>query len=156
MPDPNPQSTAKIAGHPIHPMLIPFPVAFFVGALAVDIAYAQTGEAFWATAGRWLLGAGLVMAALAALTGLTDFLGDRRIRALRAAWYHMIGNVIVVLIELFSLWQRIELGAAFVVPTGLTLSVVATLLLLFNGWKGWDMVYRHHVAIIGDPDDRRI
>jgi len=50
----NPRSTAKIAGHPIHPMLIPFPIAFFVGTLAVDIVYSQTGGPFWATAGRWL------------------------------------------------------------------------------------------------------
>lgn len=152
MDDLNPQSTAKIAGHPLHPMLIPFPVAFFVGTLAADIAYSQTGDAFWAEAGRWLLGAGLVMAALAAVAGLTDFLGDRRVRALSAAWQHMIGNVVVVLIELFSLWQRLALGAEFVVPVGLTLSLVVTLLLLFTGWKGWDMVYRHHVAIT----DRRV
>jgi len=152
--DVNPQSTAKIADHPLHPMLIPFPIAFFVGTLAVDIAYSQTGDPFWAAAGRWLLGAGLVMAALAALAGLTDFLGDRRIRALRAAWLHMVGNVVVVLIELVNLWQRLEAGAAFIVPTGLVLSVIATLLLLFNGWKGWEMVYRHRVAIVGDQERR--
>ena len=151
--DTNPQSTAKIADHPIHPMLIPFPVAFFVGTLVVDIAFSQTGDAFWAAAGRWLLGAGLVMAALAALAGLTDFLGDRRIRALRAAWYHMIGNVVLVLIELVNLWQRLEVGDQFIVPMGLTLSAVGTLLLLFNGWQGWEMVYRHRVAIVG-ADDR--
>lgn len=152
----NPQSTAKIAGHPIHPMLIPFPIAFFVGTLAADIVYSRTGDAFWATAGRWLLAAGLVMAALAALAGLTDFLGDRRIRALRASWLHMIGNVIVVLIEAVNLWQRLEAGAGFVVPLGLILSIVATLLLLFNGWKGWEMVYRHRVAIAPtEPTDLR-
>lgn len=151
--DTNPRSTAKIADHPLHPMLIPFPVAFFVGTLVVDIVFNQTGDAFWAAAGRWLLGAGLVMAALAALAGLTDFLGDRRIRALRAAWYHMIGNVVLVLIELVNLWQRLEVGDQFIVPTGLALSAVGTLLLLFNGWKGWEMVYRHRVAIVG-ADDR--
>ena len=152
--DTNPQSTAKIADHPLHPMLIPFPVAFFVATLAVDVAYSQTGDPFWATAARWLLGAGLVMAALAAVTGLTDFFGDRRIRALRAAWHHMIGNVILVLIQLINLWQRIEVGDGFVVPAGLILSAVATLLLLFNGWKGWEMVYRHHVAVVGSDDGR--
>jgi uncharacterized membrane protein len=151
----NPQSTAKIAGHPIHPMLIPFPIAFFVGTLAVDVAYSQTGDPFWASAGRWLLGAGLVTAALAAVAGLTDFLGDRRIRQLRAAWQHMIGNVAVVLIEAVNLWQRVELRDDFIVPAGLILSLAATLLLLFNGWKGWEMVYRHHVAVAGGSDDPR-
>ena len=152
----NPKSTASIGGHPIHPMLIPFPVAFFVGALAVDIAYSQTSLAFWATAGLWLLGAGLVMAALAALAGLTDFLGERRIRDLRAAWLHMIGNIILVVIELFNLWRRLADGPDFIVPTGLTLSVVATLLLLFNGWKGWEMVYRHRVGIAEASDQPQL
>ena len=60
----NPKSTASIAGHPIHPMLIPFPIAFFVATLACDIAYwGAAGEA-WVTASLWLLGAGIIMAAL--------------------------------------------------------------------------------------------
>ena len=143
----NPRSTAKIAGHPIHPMLIPFPIAFFVGTLAVDIVYSQTGGPFWATAGRWLLGAGLVMAALAATAGLTDFLGEPRVRALRAAWHHMIGNIVAVLAELVNLWQRLEQGDAFVVPTGLVVSAGVTLLLLYNGWRGWEMVYRGRVGV---------
>jgi len=143
----NPQSTARIAGHPIHPMLIPFPIAFFVGTLAVDIAYSQTSDPFWATAGRWLLIAGLAMAALAAFAGLTDFLGDRLIRALSAAWHHMIGNVTAVLLEAFNLWQRLRHGDAFVLPTGLILSAVVTLLLLYNGWRGWEMVYRGRVGV---------
>ena len=152
----NPKSTAAINGHPIHPMLIPFPVAFFVGTLAVDVAYSQTLQEFWAVAGRWLLGAGLAMAALAALAGLTDFFGERRIRDLRAAWYHMIGNVGLVLIEAFNLWRRLAEGAAFIVPTGLILSLVATLLLLFNGWKGWELVYRHRVGIAEANDEPRL
>jgi uncharacterized membrane protein len=147
----NPHSTARIAGHPIHPMLIPFPIAFFVGTLVTDIVYSQKGEVFWATMSQWLLVAGLVMAALAALAGLTDFLGDRRIRQLSAAWHHMIGNVTVVVIEIVSLWQRLDKGAGFVVPTGLALSALATLLLLYNGWRGWEMVYRDHVGVSDEP-----
>ena len=57
----NPRSTACIAGHPLHPMVIPFPIASFVGALVTDIAFARSGNAFWAEASQWLLGAGVVM-----------------------------------------------------------------------------------------------
>ena len=96
----NPQSTAKIAGHPIHPMLIPFPIAFFVATFVCDLVYWQTGNAAWANATIWLLGAGIVMAALAALAGLTDVIGEERIRGLADAWWHAGGNVIVVLIQL--------------------------------------------------------
>src|SRR5665811_2176974 len=67
---PNPKSTAQIAGHPIHPMLIPFPIAFFVGTFVCDLVYWQMSNPAWAAATLWLLGAGLVMATLAAVMGL--------------------------------------------------------------------------------------
>jgi uncharacterized membrane protein len=96
----NPRSTASIAGHPLHPMLIPFPVAFFVGTFATDLAFWYSGNPLWVTGSLWLLGAGLVMAALAAVVGLIEVLGDQQIRALGDAWWHAGGNVVVVLIEL--------------------------------------------------------
>jgi len=145
--DENPRSTAKIASHPLHPMLIPFPVAFFIGALACDLAYWRTGDIGFAVGSAWLIGAGLVMAALAALAGLTDFLGSRRIRRLRVAWLHMAGNVIVVGLEALNLFLRQGDPGAGVVPDGLILSLAVTLLLLFTGWLGWEMVYRHRVGV---------
>ena len=72
----NPRSTVSIAGHPIHPMLIPFPIAFFVTTFISDLAFQQTGNPFWAMASLWLLGAGLVMAGLAAVVGLIDVLSE--------------------------------------------------------------------------------
>ena len=76
----NPVSTANIGDHPIHPMLIPFPIAFLVATFACDLAFWWTRTPGWATGALWLLGAALIMAALAAIAGLTDFLGDKRIR----------------------------------------------------------------------------
>jgi uncharacterized membrane protein len=55
----NPRSTASIAGHPIHPMLIPFPIAFFISTFVCDLVYWQTANASLATAAIWLLGAGI-------------------------------------------------------------------------------------------------
>lgn len=138
-------STAKIAHHPIHPMLVSFPIAAFVGTLAVDIAYIQTRNEFWFTAGKWLLGAGLVMAALAAIAGLLDFLGSDRVRHLTAAWIHAVGNVTVVAIELWNLLSRASPEA--VPGRGIVLSAIAVALLLVTGWMGWEMVYRHKVAV---------
>lgn len=143
----NPRATARLAGHPIHPMLVAFPIAFFVGAFAADIAYWQTGDAFFARGAVWLIGAGLVMAALAALAGLTDFLGSKAIRALRPAWLHMVGNVLAVMLEAINLLVRQRDPAAAVVPTGIGLSLLVTLLLLFTGWMGWEMVYRGRVGV---------
>jgi uncharacterized membrane protein len=147
----NPKSTASIAGHPIHPMLIPFPIAFFVATLACDIGYWITGNATWTAVSVWLLGAGIIMAALAAVVGLTDVLGDQRIRALSDVWWHAAGNVIVVLIEIYNWWARFSEGTGAIVPKGFILSLVAVLILLFTGWKGWEMVYRHRVGIAEEP-----
>ena len=147
----NPASTANIAGHPLHPILITLPIGLFIGTFLFDIVFWQTSRDVFATAALWLLGAGLVGAALAAVTGLVDFFGDDRIRNLGDAWQHAIGNVIMVLIQLFSFYQRYRYGTSAVVPVGLVLSLISVLIMLFTGWKGGEMVFRHRVAVYDEP-----
>jgi uncharacterized membrane protein len=148
MTDQNPHSTAKIADHPLHPMIVPFPIAFFVSVLATDIAYLQTAAPGFAQASMWLLGGGLAMALLAAVLGFTDFLGERRVRRIREAWLHMIGNLTAVLLAAVSFYLRATDGAeAAIAPAGVALSAIVAGLLLFNGWMGWALVYRHHVGV---------
>lgn len=151
MPTRNPVSTANFFGHPIHPMLIPFPIAFFVATFVCDLVFWRTGYQLWTTAALWLLGAGIVMAALAAIAGLTDFIGDKRIRNISDAWRHAIGNVIAVLVSVFSFYWRYRHGVAAVIPVGVVMSLVVVCILLFTGWKGWEMVYRHRVAVYDEP-----
>jgi uncharacterized membrane protein len=146
----NPHSTAQIAGHPIHPMLVPFPIAFLVATFVSDLIFWRTGNPGWATASLWLLGAALVMAALAALAGLTDFLGDARIRALRPAWHHMLGNIAAVLLSLVNWFLRYGAGEAAVLPTGILISFVVVLLLVYTGWKGGELVFRGRVGVADD------
>jgi len=98
-----------------------------------------------------LLGAGLIAAALAAVAGLIDFAGDARIRQLSDAWQHAIGNVIMVLIQLFNFYQRYRYGTTAVIPLGLSLSLIAVLLMLFTGWKGGELVFGHRVAVYDEP-----
>jgi uncharacterized membrane protein len=147
----NPVSSANLVGHPIHPILITLPIGLFVATLLFDLIFWQTGSEAFATGALWLLGAGLIAAAAAAVTGLIDFLGDRRIRALGDAWQHAIGNVILVLVQLFSFYQRYRYGTSAVVPLGLILSFVSVCILLFTGWKGGEMVFRHRVAVYDEP-----
>ena len=148
----NPASTAKVGTHPLHPMLIPFPVAFLVGAFVTDLAFIGTGDGFWARASMWLLGAGIVMALVAALAGFTDFFSEPRIRRLNDAWYHMLGNLTAVVIALINFLLRYAHGAeAWIKPWGVILSLVVVGILLFTGWKGWEMVYCHHVAVLDAP-----
>lgn len=148
----NPRSTASIAGHPIHPMLIPFPVAFFVATLVCDLVFWRSGNATVATSATWLLGAGILLALLAATAGLTDLLGDRRISNLQDAWWHAGGNIIIVLIELYNWYVRYSEGTSAIVPSGLLLSLIAVAGLLFTGWKGWELVYRHRVGVADQSD----
>lgn len=142
----HPQSTAKIADHPIHPMLIPFPIVCFVGAFVTDIVYTQNGNAGWATASNWLLGVGLVMAALAAIAGFTDYLGDDRIRRMGDALKHMLANVAAVVLEAVNLVLRLN-NPDFITSTGVYISGVVVLILIYSGWKGGDLVYRHGVGV---------
>lgn len=146
MNDGNPRSTASLMGHPIHPMLVPFPIVFFISALATDLLFFGNEAEIWATASVWLLGAGLVTAALAALAGLVDFFGDRRVRSLRDARMHMIGNIVAVLVEAVNLVLRLGDPVAGV-STGVILSAVAVVILAFTGWKGGELVFRHRVGV---------
>lgn len=147
----NPVSSANFMGHPIHPILITLPIGLFVATFLFDLIFWQTDNQAFATGALWLLGAGLVGAALAAVAGLIDFMGDQRIRAISDAWQHAIGNVILVLVQLFSFYQRYRYGASAIVPLGLCLSLGAVIILIFTGWKGGEMVFRHRVAVYDEP-----
>jgi uncharacterized membrane protein len=140
-------STAQIAKHPIHPMLVPFPIACFVGALATDITYSVTAQMMWADFSAWLLVVGLIMGVLAAVAGLTDFLSNRLIRAQTPAWPHMLGNMLVLVLSFFNALVHTRDAWTSIVPTGLILSVIVVLILPVTGWLGWSMVYRHGVGV---------
>jgi uncharacterized membrane protein len=146
-PDPVP-SAAAIGGHPIHPMLVPFPIAFLVGLLVSDIVNRATGDPFWAEASYWLAIAGLVTGALAALAGLTDFLVRRRVRALPIAWYHFIGNGVALVLTFVNITIRAPDPEAEVSAAALAVSAIVAGVLAVTGWLGGEMSYRHRVGVI--------
>jgi uncharacterized membrane protein len=143
----NPRSTAQIAGHPIHPMLVAFPAAFLVAVPICDVVFWRTGNPFVSTASFWLLGVALVTAVVAMVAGMTDFMGDSRIRELRESWQHLIGNVAVGLLSTLNWLRRYEFGASAILPWGLGISLLVFLILFYTGWKGWQMVYQHRVGV---------
>jgi uncharacterized membrane protein len=140
------QPTAQIARHPIHPMLVSVPIVCFIGALITDITYAATAEMMWADFSSWLLTVGFIIGVLAAIAGLIDFLGGRRIRALGTAWLHLIGNLIVLVLAFFNALVHTRDAWTSVVPLGLILSIVTVLILPVTGWLGWTLVYRYGVG----------
>jgi uncharacterized membrane protein len=142
----HPRSTAKIGDHPIHPMLIPFPIVCFILTFVSDIIYTRSHDATFATASVWLLVIGLVMAALAAVAGLTDFLGDDRVRGASDAVKHMLANVTAVVLELVNVILRWN-NPSFIDSTGVYISGIVVLILLYSGWKGGDLVFRHGIGV---------
>lgn len=141
----HPKSTAKIADHPIHPMLVSFPIVSFIFVLILDVMYSR-GQSGVAAASTWVLGFGLVTAALAAVAGLTDYLGDDRIRRLGDALKHMLANVTAVVLEVVNFVLRLK-DPTSIATTGVYISLIVVLILLYSGWKGGNLVYRHGVGV---------
>ncbi len=146
-----PHATAQVAGHPIHAMLVPIPIVCFLGTWVTDIAYWFTANMQWANFSAWLLSVGLVVAVLAVLAGLIDFLGDRRIPRLRTAWIHAVGNAAALALSIVNVFVHSRDAYTSVVPTGLLLSTAVVLILLVTGWSGAALVHRHGVGVrMGD------
>lgn len=142
-------STVAIAGHPLHPLIVTFPIAFLVAVLGTDLGYWLTGDLFWARASLWLLGAGFVSGIVAALTGMMDFLKIDRVRKRRAGWFHMVGNVTALGLTLINWFLRLNNEADAILPGGIIISFIVASLLGITGWYGAELIYRHKVAVIG-------
>jgi len=143
-------SLAAIAGHPIHPMLVALPIGAFTGALVSDMAYAATGDRFWARASSVLLGAGIATGTLAGAVGSVDFAGRERVREHGESWLHAGGNVAALAIGALNLAIRRPDVTKHVVPAGLALSAVTGTVLLATGWFGGELVFRHRIGVSQD------
>jgi uncharacterized membrane protein len=128
-------------------MLVPIPIACFAGCLLTDIVYWRSAEMMWSNFSAWLVSAGVVAGFLAGLVGAVDFLGKPAIRNTPPAWFHVLGNLVVLGVATVNMLVHTRDGWTSVVPWGLALSALTVLLLLFTGWMGWSMVYRHHVGV---------
>jgi uncharacterized membrane protein len=147
MPDINPRSTVSLRGHPLHAMLVPVPLVCFGATLVTDIVYWRTAAMLWADISAWLLAIGLLVSIFAAAAGLIDFFGDARIRELRAAWIHGLGNIAALVFSIFNALIHTRDAYTSVVPSGLILSALVVAILLVTAWNGWTMVYRHGVGV---------
>ena len=133
------------SGEPIHPILVSFSVACFVGAFITDLVYWQTAAVMWETFSDWLITAGLIMAGFAAIAFVIDFVGGKQIRTL--AWPYAAGYVLAVLLSLVNAFAHSRDGYTAVVPTGLMLSGLVVVILLFTGWVGWALTSRRRVGV---------
>ena len=142
-------STVAIAGHPLHPLSVIFPIAFLAAALGSDFGYFLTRRPFWAEASMWLIGAGLAGGAIAAIIGMSDFLRIERVRKRTAGWAHMILNVSILVLTTINFilrWNNFE-GA--ILPWGLAISTIVGTLTSLSGWYGAELSYRHKIGVVG-------
>lgn len=142
-----------IFGHPLHPTLIPFPVAFLTGVLVTDLTYWVTQDPFWSRASLWLVGAGAVMGILAALGGLVEFLTIERARAHVAGWIHFLGNSTALVLALINLLFRLGDEEAAILPWGILLSGVTLGLISLTSWFGGELVFKYLVGVHGPGGD---
>lgn len=140
-------SRMAIMGHPIHPVLIHFPVAALIGLLAADLAYWFTGDFFWARAGLWLAGVGAVGGWLSGVIGLIDLTTVMRIRRLITGWCHAM--LAVMLLSLASLNWLLRVGdpEVNILPWGLYVSGISGLLIAATGFLGGQLVYEYGVGV---------
>jgi uncharacterized membrane protein len=159
-------SRASIGGHPIHPMLIPFPIALLVFSFVAELIYLWRGNPIWRDyiAFYTLLG-GIIGGAAAAIPGLIDWatLTDRA--AVKVANWHARVNIFTLVIFIASFYLRTTSGAAWIPNMPMLpfiLSAVGVIGLSIAGWLGGQLVFAHGVAVTSEakekpqePDARR-
>jgi uncharacterized membrane protein len=143
-------SKVKILGHPIHPMLVAYPVAFYTATLVCYIAYSSNSNPFWFKVAVVANIAGAAMAALAAIPGLIDWLFiPADASAKKTGLFHMICNVLALLcfaVVAFmecKKWDDSNPSLGLAIP----LTAIGFILTLIAGFLGWALVQKHHVGV---------
>lgn len=145
-------SAVAVAGHPLHPMAVTFPIAFLVSALGSDLMFWHLGDPFWARVSLWLLGAGTVTGTLAGIVGAVEVLAIRGIRRRAASWSHSIAAVMLLAVATANWFLRIDEPEAHVIPLGLYLSGLGAILVLLAGWLGGTLVFEHKIGTVEEDD----
>ena len=138
----------RIAAYPIHPLIAPFAVACFIGALLTDIAYWRSMEIMWTDFSTWLVTAGTLLAYVAAIAGAIDFFGRRLMRNDAAGWPYIIGNIVLLVLATLNTLVHTHDAWTSVVPWGLTLSALVVLAFVLTAWMGWPVIYRRRVEVV--------
>lgn len=141
------ESRAKLLGHPIHQMLIVFPLGLLGMAVIFDLFALVLAQGYWSEVALWMMVAGIVTGLLAAPFGAIDWMAiPPDTRAKRIGALHGIGNVVVVLLFAASVWLR---WGAPQTPglLALLLSFSGLALALVTGWLGGELVDRLAVGV---------
>ncbi|MEW6737655.1 MAG: DUF2231 domain-containing protein [Acidobacteriota bacterium] len=138
-------SPASVAKHPIHPMLIVFPIALWIFSLISDLIFFQTSNMFWNEMAFYTMAGGIIGALLAAIPGFIDWLSLTDATAKRIGSVHMILNLLLVGLFAINLWLRTFRAPDDYLPVWL--SGIGIVILAFSGWLGGELVYVLGVSV---------
>jgi uncharacterized membrane protein len=140
------QGLATVHHHPIHPALIPFPLAFWFGSGGADVIHEATKDPFWSRAAGALIDAGIAGALGSAVFGFVDYLTVPMSRqAKRAATLHLLANLGLVGLYSANYVVRARNGEEKRWP-GYALSAAGLALLTYAGWLGGTLSFEYHVG----------
>lgn len=138
----------KFLGHPIHPMLIVFPLGLLGTAVIFDLIASGTDNQGFYVVSYWMIAAGLIGGLLAAVFGFFDWLGIRSgTRAKSVGGWHGLGNLVIVILFAISWWIRSQDPNNVPNSFAFTLSLLGFGLALITGWLGGELVYRLGMAV---------
>jgi len=141
------ESKAKMAGHPVHPILVPFPLGLLTTSVIFDIIHLLTGGARWAEISFWMIAVGVVAGLLAAVFGLIDWLAiPPGTRAKAIGLWHGLSNVVMVALFAASWLVRSSApGDPGVLP--IVLSFLGVGLASLGGFLGGELVFRMGIGV---------
>lgn len=141
------ESRVKLLGHPVHPMLIVFPLGLLATAVAFDIVGLSSGADEWFRISFWMIAAGVIGGLLSAVFGLVDWFAiPAGTRAKRIGLWHGGGNVVVTVLFIIS-WFLRRPAPENPATAALVLSFIAVALALVTGWLGGELVDRLGVGV---------
>jgi uncharacterized membrane protein len=137
---------ASIAKHPIHPMLVAFPIGLLVFSLICNLIYVfgSSHDPVWTQVALYTMGGGIIGGLIAALPGFVDFLSITDNATKSIAWKHMLANVVGLVLFIIAFWA--EYRESTINPV-LIFSVLGVLSLSVGGWLGGEMVYVRGLAV---------
>jgi len=144
------ESRVKLLGHPVHPMLIVFPIGLFATAVVFDILYLGTQNQAFPIVSFYMIAAGVIGGLLAAIFGLIDWLAlPNNSRAKSIGGWHGLGNLLIVILFATSWLMRGNNNNFVPDSLALLLSFAGVALALVTAWIGGELVYRLGVGV--DP-----
>ena len=143
-------SRAAIFKHPIHPMLVNFPIALLTACLPADLVYWWSGDPFWAHAAFWLVAVGLGLGLVAIVAGIVDFVLIHHVRRQMAAWHHALAGLCVIAFAAANVSLRLGDPVGAVLPWGLVMAALTAGAVLVAGWLGGTLTFRYSIGSYGE------